>query len=100
FDIVGLPLGAVERIEVMLDGASAIYGADALAGVINIITRKNYSGTEARINYDNMFGTDASKQDYQLSHGMNGENWTMNFSASLQRSTSLASRDLSKTRTN
>jgi iron complex outermembrane receptor protein len=36
----------IERIEVITDGASAIYGADAVAGVINIILKKNWSGTE------------------------------------------------------
>ncbi|MEK6695460.1 MAG: TonB-dependent receptor plug domain-containing protein, partial [Nitrospirota bacterium] len=37
FDLSGIPLAAVERIEVLLDGASAIYGSDAVGGVVNII---------------------------------------------------------------
>lgn len=41
-----LPMAAVERIEVLREGASAIYGSDAIGGVINIITRKDYSGTQ------------------------------------------------------
>jgi iron complex outermembrane recepter protein len=45
-DLNTIPLGMVERIEVITDGASAIYGADAVAGVINIVLKKNYSGTE------------------------------------------------------
>lgn len=45
-DLNTIPLGMVERIEVITDGASAIYGADAVAGVINIILKKNYTGTE------------------------------------------------------
>ncbi len=43
-DLNALPFGAVERIEVLSDGASAIYGSDAIAGVINFITRKEYTG--------------------------------------------------------
>lgn len=43
-DLNSLPLEAVERIEVLKDGASAIYGADAVGGVVNVILRKNYSG--------------------------------------------------------
>ena len=43
-DLSTIPLEAVERIEVLKDGASAIYGSDALAGVVNIILRKNFSG--------------------------------------------------------
>ncbi|MCP1470475.1 iron complex outermembrane receptor protein [Sphingobium sp. OAS761] len=41
-----LPLAAIERIEVVTDGASAIYGSNAIGGVINYITRKDYSGAE------------------------------------------------------
>ena len=46
-DLNTLPLNAVERIEVLKDGASSLYGADAIAGVVNIILRKTYQGAEA-----------------------------------------------------
>ncbi|MFN7175552.1 MAG: TonB-dependent receptor [Thermaurantiacus sp.] len=45
-DLNTIPLGIVERIEVLKDGASAIYGADAIAGVVNIQTRRNLDGFE------------------------------------------------------
>lgn len=45
-DLNALPISAVERIEVLKDGASAVYGSDAIAGVINIILRKNFQGVE------------------------------------------------------
>ena len=45
-DINAIPLAAVERIEILSDGASAIYGSDAIGGVINIITRKDFNGVE------------------------------------------------------
>ncbi len=45
-DLNSIPLAAIERIDVLLDGASAIYGSDAIAGVINIILRKDYTGAE------------------------------------------------------
>lgn len=45
-DLNSIPLSAVERIEVLRDGASAVYGADAVAGVINFILRKDYTGLE------------------------------------------------------
>jgi iron complex outermembrane receptor protein len=47
-DLSTIPLSIIERIEVLKDGASAIYGSDAVAGVVNIITRKDYSGAEVR----------------------------------------------------
>ncbi len=48
-DLASIPTSVVERIEVLTDGASAIYGSDAIAGVINIITRKNFDGLEASV---------------------------------------------------
>ena len=45
-DLNSIPLSAVDRVEVLRDGASAIYGADAVAGVINFILRKDYQGLE------------------------------------------------------
>ena len=45
-DLNSISLAAVERVEVLKDGASAIYGTDALAGVINFILRKDYVGAE------------------------------------------------------
>ena len=48
-DLNNIPSGAIERVEVLKDGASAIYGTDAMGGVINFITRKDYQGGELRI---------------------------------------------------
>lgn len=45
FDLNSIPLAAVERVEILKDGASAVYGSDAIAGVVNIITRKEDGGT-------------------------------------------------------
>lgn len=45
-DLNTIPLAAVERVEILTDGASAIYGADALGGVVNIITRKDFNGVQ------------------------------------------------------
>ncbi|HEY8238924.1 MAG TPA: TonB-dependent receptor, partial [Candidatus Limnocylindrales bacterium] len=50
-DMSSIPMSAVERIEVLLDGASAIYGSDAIAGVVNIIMRKDFQGGEAQVSY-------------------------------------------------
>ena len=48
-DLNTIPLAAVERIEILSDGASAIYGSDAIGGVVNIITRKDFTGVEMSI---------------------------------------------------
>ena len=48
-DLNSIPLASVERVEILTDGASAIYGADAIGGVVNIITRKDFNGVEATV---------------------------------------------------
>ena len=50
-DISTIPISMVERIEILLDGASAVYGSDAVGGVVNIITRKDYSGVEINLQH-------------------------------------------------
>lgn len=50
-DISTIPLSMVDRIEVLPDGASAVYGSDAVGGVVNIITRTDYSGVEVDVDY-------------------------------------------------
>ena len=58
-DLNSIPLSAVERIEVLTSGAAAVYGADAVAGVVNIIFRKNYDGAEASFRYGNTTNKDS-----------------------------------------
>lgn len=45
-DISSIPIAAIERVEILKDGASAVYGSDAIAGVVNFILRKNFQGLE------------------------------------------------------
>ena len=65
-DINGIPLGMIERIEVLPSTASGIYGGGATGGVINIITRKDYSGVEVVATYQNTFDTDAATRRIDL----------------------------------
>jgi iron complex outermembrane receptor protein len=50
-DISAIPLPAIDRIEVVTDGASALYGSDAVGGVVNFILKKDYSGAESRAEF-------------------------------------------------
>ena len=47
YNINNIPMSAIERVEIVKDGASAVYGSDAIAGVVNIILKKEYTGLEA-----------------------------------------------------
>src|SRR5258706_14504596 len=51
FNLSTIPISAIDRIEVLKDGASAVYGSEAIAGVINIILRKDYRGAEVTVNH-------------------------------------------------
>ena len=68
-DINTIPVSAIERIEILKDGGSAIYGADAVAGVFNIITRKDYRGIEARAGYGTTSYGDGTEYNVGLSAG-------------------------------
>jgi iron complex outermembrane receptor protein len=58
-----IPAAAIGRLEVLKDGAAATYGSDAIAGVVNFITKKNFEGLEAGADYRII---DGSKGDYGL----------------------------------
>lgn len=58
-DINGIPLSAIDRVEVLPTSASGIYGSSALGGVVNIILKRDFTGGEVRTTYTNTFDTDA-----------------------------------------
>ena len=59
-----IPTSVIERIEILKDGASAIYGSEAMAGVVNIILRKDYTGAEVTGNFSQNSG-----EDFRVSRG-------------------------------
>jgi outer membrane receptor protein involved in Fe transport len=84
-DISSIPLAQVERIEVLTDGASAIYGADAVAGVVNIVLKKSYEGTLVQLRHeDSSNGADASRLD--LAHTFGWSSGYLTASGSFRKS--------------
>lgn len=67
FDPANIPPGVIERIDVVPDGGSSIYGSDAVGGVINFITRKRFNGVEAAGHYG--FGDDYRTRDVNITAG-------------------------------
>ena len=72
-DLNIIPIAMVERIEVLKDGASAIYGADAVAGVVNLITKRNFDGVEASVRYGQTFEGDGKEKSADLTWGKTGQ---------------------------
>jgi iron complex outermembrane receptor protein len=63
-DLSMIPLAAVERIEILTDGASALYGSDAVGGVVNLLLRRDYDGAETRYRIGSVMR--GASQDVQL----------------------------------
>ena len=68
-DLNSIPMSAVERIDILKDGASAIYGADAVAGVVNFILRKDYEGAEVTLGYQTDVDRDTPQQSVSVTFG-------------------------------
>ncbi|MEO7732616.1 MAG: TonB-dependent receptor, partial [Kofleriaceae bacterium] len=81
-DLNTIPLGIIERIEVLEDGASPIYGSDAIAGVINIITRKEFNGVMATAYAGGFHKGDGFTQKYDVAWGATTPKTSVVFSAS------------------
>ncbi|KQZ60261.1 MULTISPECIES: TonB-dependent receptor [unclassified Lysobacter] len=78
-DLNTIPTAAVERIEVLKDGASTIYGSDAIAGVVNVILRQNYEGAEANAYLGTYSDGDGFREAYDFTVGAASDRWTAMF---------------------
>ncbi|AOH87268.1 hypothetical protein AWL63_24265 (plasmid) [Sphingomonas panacis] len=71
-DISAIPLAAVDRVEIVTDGASALYGSDAVAGVANIILKRDYSGLDSTARFGASTDGGNEQQQYSL---VGGKTW-------------------------
>lgn len=70
-DLNSIPRGAIESVEILKDGASSIYGADAVAGVVNIKLRHDYRGAEGNVEYGNTLDKDSGEFASSVVFGIN-----------------------------
>ena len=75
-DLNTIPTAAVERIEVLKDGASTIYGSDAIAGVVNVILRQNFEGAEANAYIGAFDKGDGERQAYDFTIGTTSDRFS------------------------
>jgi iron complex outermembrane receptor protein len=70
-DLSGIPFAAIESVQVLREGASSLYGSDAIAGVINFITKKNFQGGEVNLNLNHPqeSGGASGEADFTFGHG-------------------------------
>ena len=87
-DLNGIPFSAIDSVEVLREGASALYGSDAIAGVINFKTKKDYQGIEIQGNFDHPqeAGGGSGKADFIFGHGdLASDGYNLHFHGKLQQ---------------
>jgi outer membrane receptor protein involved in Fe transport len=72
-----IPSGIVERIEVLAGSASAIYGSDAMAGVVNVVLKENYDGHQVRAKWGESTRGGRINRDFVFSGGTSGDKWSL-----------------------
>jgi iron complex outermembrane receptor protein len=97
-DLNTIPLSIIERIEVLEDGASSIYGSDAIAGVVNIITRRKIDGFSVNLHYGEYDKGDGDTYGADLGWGGSSDraDWFFGASYYKQEGISAADRDISQ----
>src|SRR6266446_398472 len=91
FDLNTIALSMVERIEVLPTGSSAIYGGDALAGVVNIVLRSNFTGAEASAGYK--WAKNIDEKQYYVGAGWSADRFTASIMATYSDRGSLLGKD-------
>lgn len=92
-DLNTIPLSAVDRIEILKDGASAVYGSDAIAGVVNIILRRDFDGLSVNSYYGEAERGDQQTGSHHITWGSTGDRGHLMLSLARYRQGALMSRD-------
>lgn len=96
-DVSAIPIAAVDHIEVLLDGASALYGSDAVGGVINVILRQDFTGAETRLRYGAARGGDHGDLQAAQTFGQSWSGGHLVFSYEYDHTDALAGADRAAT---
>ncbi len=98
-DMSTIPSSMVDRVEILKDGASSIYGSDAIAGVVNIILKKKMVGGEASAYVGRNSKGDGQTQDYSVSYGAGNDTANLMFGMSHSKQDEVLARDRAITST-
>ncbi|GAA0903336.1 TonB-dependent receptor [Rothia nasimurium] len=92
-DLSTIPVSIIDRIDVLKDGASSIYGSDAIGGVVNIITKQKFDGAEANVYFGENGKADGKQKNADFTWGHSTANNSLILSATQQQTDPLMSRD-------
>jgi iron complex outermembrane receptor protein len=93
-DVNSIPLAAIERVEILKEGASSLYGSDAIAGVINFILRKDYTGGEVFVSYGAPEKAGGAEKNINAFVGFgDSDRWNLTVGAGWKKIDSIEGRD-------
>ena len=92
-DVNSIPLNMVERVDILKDGASAIYGSDAVAGVVNFVLKSNYQGIEASADYGISDRDDGERKGFQMTIGQSSDRGSLIIGASYNKQDAVSAGD-------
>ena len=93
-DVGSIPIAMIDRVEVLKDGASAVYGSDAVAGVVNFILRRDYTGAELQLDAGDTQDGGADSQRAALTFGFgDGNRFNVMLSGTFQKDGALLGKD-------
>ena len=97
-DLNSIPISVIERIDVLKDGASSIYGSDAMVGVVNVITKKEFEGAEYSVRYGETAEGDGERTtaDFTIGSSSDKGNVVINLSYTQQEDVMAGDREFSK----
>ena len=84
FNFNSIPASAIQRVEYLKDGASAIYGSDAITGVFNMILKKNYEGSSIDVTFANTLKHDTLRKTVSIFTGLSKDGWEITGGVTLQ----------------
>lgn len=92
-DINMIPINLIDRVEVLKEGAGAVYGSDAIAGVVNFITKKNWEGAEVNVEAGETGESDGERRSVSLTLGMAGDNFDVLFGGNYHKQEAVSAAD-------
>ena len=92
-DVNVIPINMIERVEILKEGAGAIYGSDAVGGVVNFITRKNFDGAELGLDYGVSGASDGERQSVSLAWGVNSDRGSIMLGANWNHQDEISAND-------
>jgi iron complex outermembrane recepter protein len=92
-DLNTIPTAMIDKIEILKDGASTVYGSDAIGGVVNVILKKNYTGVEAGVRYGTTGKSDYKTRNVYVMGGASGPDFSITIGAQHFENTPLLTTD-------